>query len=149
MRIVLIHKLTFSLRRTRVLSNMISGTTLKKQKQRIINLEQRTRFEAIDYILKRIDVFDEEIKHKIFVAINRFIKASKQDDISMKIVLYHVVFTHLLSILSNKYPKLSQISHIQKIFDEIEVEYDEEILKNIVKFNLNRNKAFKNVKSNL
>lgn len=106
-------------------------------------------FKVIDKMIGITNTKNDDLKHKIFVAMNRFSMASNQKDLSLKIALYHVTFVHLLSMLSEQTrPKVSNDTDVKKIFNEIGVSYDIYTIKQIVLFNNYRNIAFKGIDSN-
>jgi hypothetical protein len=95
-----------------------------------------------------ISTLPDSFRHKIFITFKRFLMASENEDLSISIALYHVVFCSLLCMLENRPTDISSKKLLNKIFRKHSIKYDSEDINALIKFNDLRNTVFKKLDPN-
>jgi hypothetical protein len=85
----------------------------------------------------------DSFRHKIYVTFKRFLMASENRDLSIRIALYHVVFCSLLSILENRPTDLSSKKLLTRVINNHCIKHDSGDINAIIQFNNLRNIVFK------
>lgn len=101
---------------------------------------------VINHILGELMEYDDQ-KLKTFLVLTwRHSKFKNESDISIKIGLIHTTLVQLVRIFYSDMVRLSDKEVVIKILKNLNLEYDNEYIENIITFNKSRNEIFKNIK---
>lgn len=108
------------------------------------SVDRGTYLGAVDLMYAGASGLDKVRRRKLIVAMERLQKGLEQNDISIKVALYHVVLTHLLAILDRRKHGLKS-AELRKVFTAHGIQPARGDIQELDKFNNLRNLLFKSL----